>query len=130
MITKSQPPKTTKRRLPSYMTLTDIFNKNSILKRYYFKTLIVIGLVWTAFDYSRFLTLNLTEETAQYPFADAGQSLFIVRLVLGILAYSAMAYMLIFPLKDKLRKYPLWLNFLLKTLVLCVATALFAIISF
>lgn len=121
---------TRKRRLPTFMTLTDIFNKNSILRRYYFKTLIVIGIVWTAFDYSRFLTLTLTEKTEQYPFVQSEQSIYILRFVLGLIAYSAMAYMLIFPLKDKLRKYPLWLNFLLKTLILCVATALYAIIAF
>jgi hypothetical protein len=41
-----------------------------------------------------------------------------------------MAYMLIFPLKNRLRKYPLWLNFLTKTIVLCLASALLAIVSF
>jgi adenylate cyclase len=41
-----------------------------------------------------------------------------------------MAYMLIFPLRDKLRKYPLWLNFVLKTIILCLAAALYAIIIF
>ncbi|MBC7875352.1 MAG: adenylate/guanylate cyclase domain-containing protein [Ferruginibacter sp.] len=112
------------------MTLTDIFNKNSILKRYYFKTLIVIGIVWTCFDYSRFLTLTMTEKSEQYPFTQSEQSIFILRLVLGLIAYCSMAYMLIFPLKDRLRKYPLWLNFILKTFILCLATALYAIIAF
>jgi adenylate cyclase len=119
-----------KLRLPSYMTLTDIFKKNSILKRYYFKTLLVIGIVWTFFDYSRFLTLSLTEKIEQYPFTQSDQAVFILRLVLGLIAYSAMAYLLIFPLKNKLRKYPLWLNFVIKTLILCLATALYAIINF
>ncbi len=119
-----------KKRSPRFMTLTDIFSKNSILKRYYFKILIVIGIVWTAFDYTRFLTLAFLEKSEQYPFTQTSQSIFWLRLILGLIAYSAMAYMLIFPLKDKLRKYPLWLNFLLKTLMLCVATALYAIINF
>jgi adenylate cyclase len=114
----------------AFMTLTDIFSNNSILKRYYVKTLIVIGIVWTAFDYSRFLTLSFTEKSEEYPFAQSEQSIFILQLVLGLIAYSAMAYMLIFPLKDRLRRYPLWLNFLLKTLILCLVTALFAIITF
>src|SRR5687767_2679622 len=115
MKNKSDQPGTRKKRKAVYMTLTDIFNKNSILKRYYVKTLIVIGILWTCIDYTRFLTLSVTEETAQYPFVEAPQSIFIIRLVLGLIAYGLMAYMLIFPLKDKLRKYPLWLNFVLKT---------------
>jgi adenylate cyclase len=119
-----------KRRLPRFMTLTDIFSKNSVLKRYYFKTLIVIGIVWTCFDYSRFLTLAFIEESEEYPFTQTEQSIFWLRLILGLIAYSAMAYMLIFPLKNRLRKYPLWLNFIIKTLVLCLATALYAIINF
>ena len=112
------------------MTLTDIFSKNSILKRYYFKTLIVIGIVWTFFDYTGFLTLSLIEKSEQYPFTQTEQSIFWLRMILGLVAYSAMAYMLIFPLKNKLRKYPLWLNFLIKTLVLCIATAVYAILNF
>jgi adenylate cyclase len=119
-----------KRSVPAFMTLTDIFSKNSILKRYYFKTLIVIGAVWTAFDYTRFFTLSLTEKSAEYPFTQSDQSIFILRLIIGLIAYSAMAYMLIFPLRDKLRKYPLWLNFVLKTIILCIAAALYAVISF
>jgi adenylate cyclase len=119
-----------KRRIPAFMTLTDIFSKNSILKRYYFKTVLVIGIVWTCFDYTRFLTLSFTEKTTEYPFAQTEQSIFILRLVLGIIAYSAMAYLLIFPIRDKLRKYPLWLNFVLKTIILCLAGALYEIISF
>lgn len=115
---------------PNFMTLTDIFSKNSILKRYYFKTLAVIGIIWTFFDYSRFLTLSFTEKTEQYPYTEPGQSLFVLRLVLGLIAYSAMAYMLIFPLKNRFRKYPLWLSFIFKTLILCFLTALFAIVNF
>jgi adenylate cyclase len=119
-----------KRKLRGFMTLTDIFSNNSILKRYYFKTLIIVGIVWTCFDYSRFLTLSYTEKSEQFPFAQSEQSIFILQLILGLIAYSSMAYILIFPLKDKLRKYPLWLNFLLKTLILCLATALYAVITF
>ena len=121
---------TGKARKRSFMTLTDIFSKNSILKRYYFKTIIVIGIVWTCFDYTRFLTLAFTEKTEEYPFAQTEQSIFFLRLILGLIAYCAMAYLLIFPLRDKLRKYPLWLNFLLKTIILCAAAALYAVISF
>jgi hypothetical protein len=61
-----------KRRIPAFMTLTDIFSKNSILKRYYFKTVLVIGIVWTCFDYTRFLTLSFTEKTTEYPKACPG----------------------------------------------------------
>ncbi|HUR67000.1 MAG TPA: adenylate/guanylate cyclase domain-containing protein [Chitinophagaceae bacterium] len=130
MISKSSLLFNRKLRLPTYMTLTDIFKKNSILKRYYFKTLLVIGIIWTFFDYSRFLTLRLTEKSEQYPFTQSDQGIFILRLILGLIAYSAMAYMLIFPLKNLLRKYPLWLNFFFKTVILCVATALYAILFF
>lgn len=127
---KSIPVKVPKLRTERFMTLTDIFNKNSILKRYYFKTLLVIGMVWTGFDFSRFLTMSLTEKSEQYPFAIEAPGLSVIRLIIGLLAYSSLAYLLIFPLKDKLRKYPLWLNFLIKTAVLCVGTALIAIITF
>ena len=112
------------------MTLTDIFSNNSILKRYYVKTLIVIGVVWTFFDYSRFLALSFTEKSGEYPFTQSERGMFIVRIVVGLIAYSAMAYLLIFPLKDKFRKHPLWLSFLLKTLVLSLLTALYALLSF
>jgi hypothetical protein len=112
------------------MTLSEIFNKNSILKRYYFKTLIVIGFFWTLFDYSRFLTLSLFQEPENYPFAKTSQSIFILTFIIGLIAYSTLAYWLIFPLKTRLRKYPLWLNFVLKTLILCIGTALYAIINF
>ena len=112
------------------MTLTDIFSNNSILKRYYFKTLFVIGIVWTCFDYSRFLTLSFTEATGEYPFTQSAEYMSVIRIVLGLIAYSAMAYLLIFPLKNKFRKHPLWLSFLLKTLVLCLLTAAYAIINF
>src|SRR5687767_6476722 len=128
--TKSDQVKSAKKRRALYMTLTDIFNKNSILKRYYVKTLIVIGIIWTCIDFTRFLTLSITEETKEYPFAESEQSMFILRLILGLIAYCTMAYMLIFPLKDKLRKYPLWLNFVLKTLILCFLTAIFAVVTF
>lgn len=119
-----------KRRAPKFMTLTDIFSNNSILKRYYFKTLIVIGIIWTCFDYFGFLRLSFTEVSDQYPFSDSEQSIFILRIILGLIAYCYMAYLLIFPLKDKLRKAPLWLNFFLKTLILCIITALYAVINF
>ena len=112
------------------MTLSELFNKNSILKRYYFKTLIVIGFFWTLFDYSRFLTLSLIEEPENFPFAETSQSIFILTFIIGVIAYSTLAYLLIFPLKTRLRKYPLWLNFVLKTLILCVGTAVYAIINF
>ena len=119
-----------KKRSGRYMTLTDIFNKNSILKRYYFKTLIVIGLIWTFFDFSRFLTMSFTENQAQYPFAEYAPGLSVVRFILSLIGYSALAYTLIFPLKDKLRKYPLWLNFLIKTIILCIGSAVIAIVTF
>ena len=112
------------------MTLSEIFNKNSILKRYYFKTLIVIGFFWTLFDYSRFLALSLIEEPENYPFAKTSQGIFVLMFIIGLVAYSTLAYWLIFPLKTRLRKYPLWLNFVLKTLILCVGTAVYAIINF
>ena len=112
------------------MTLSDLFNKNSILKRYYFKTLIVIGFFWTLFDYSRFLALSLIEEAENYPFAKTSQSIFILMFIIGLVAYSALAYLLIFPLKTRLRKYPLWLNFVVKTVILCIGTAVYAIINF
>jgi adenylate cyclase len=41
-----------------------------------------------------------------------------------------MAYLLIFPLKNKFRKYPIWLGFILKTLILCLLTGVYAIINF
>jgi adenylate cyclase len=119
-----------KRSKPKFMTLTDIFSKNSILKRYYFKTLIVIGIVWTFFDYSKFLALSFTEKTDEYPFTQSEQGMQVVRIILGLLAFSAMAYLLIFPLKNKFRKYPLWLSFLLKTVVLSLLTAVYAILNF
>lgn len=112
------------------MTLTDIFSNNSILKRYYFKTLIVIGIAWTFFDYSRFLTLSFTGKTGEYPFTQSEHGLFLLRLIIGLLAYTGMAYLLIFPLKNKYRKYPIWLGFVLKTLVLCLLTGVYAIINF
>jgi hypothetical protein len=62
-----------KRSRQRFMTLTDIFSNNSILKRYYFKTLIVIGIAWTFFDYSRFLTLSFTGKTGEYPFTQSEQ---------------------------------------------------------
>ena len=65
------------------MTLSEIFNENSILKRYYFKTLIVIGFIWTLFDYSRFLALSLIEEGETYPFAETSQGVFILMFVIG-----------------------------------------------
>jgi adenylate cyclase len=119
-----------KRKKPNFMTLTDIFSSNSILKRYYFKTLIVIGIVWTCFDYTRFLALSFTEKTGEYPFTQSEQGMDAIRIILALLAYCAMAYLLIFPLKNKFRKYPLWLSFLLKTFVLSVLTAVFAILNF
>jgi adenylate cyclase len=119
-----------KRSKPNFMTLTDIFSNNSILRRYYFKTLIVIGIVWTCFDYSRFLALSFTEKTGEYPFTQSEKGMFIVRIVVGLLAYSAMAYLLIFPLKNRYRKYPLWLSFIFKTLILCLLTAIYSILNF
>lgn len=92
--------------------------------------LAVIGIVWTCFDYSGFLTLSFTEKSEQYPFTQSEQGMFILRLILGLVAYSFLAYLLIFPLKNKLRKYPLWLNFIIKTLILCLLTAVYAIINF
>ena len=53
-----------------------------------------------------------------------------LHIILALFAYSAMAYLLIFPLKNKFRKHPLWLGFLLKTLVLCLLTGAFAILNF
>ena len=127
---KDKPAIPKKRTKPNFMTLTDIFSKNSILKRYYFKTLLVVGIIWTFFDYSRFLTLSFTEKTEEYPFTQSEEGMFAIRIILALLAYSAMAYLLIFPLKNKFRKYPLWLSFLLKTLVLSLLTGVFAILNY
>jgi adenylate cyclase len=127
-IAREKPPK--KRNRQKFMTLTDIFSNNSILKRYYFKTLIVIGILWTLFDYSRFLTLSFTGKNGEYPFTESENGLSLVRMLLGLIAYSGMAYLLIFPLKNKYRKYPLWLSFILKTLILCLLTGIYAILNF
>jgi adenylate cyclase len=113
-----------------FMTLTDIFSKNSVLKRYYFKTLLVIGIVWTCFDYTGFLTLSFTEKTAAYPFTESERGMAAIRIIFALLAYSGMAYLLTFPLKNKLRKHPLWLGFVLKTFVLCILTAIFSVLNF
>lgn len=127
---KEQPPIPKKRSRLNFMTLTDIFSNNSILRRYYVKTLIVIGIVWTFFDYSRYLALSLTENPGEYPFLQSAPGMSAIRIILGLIAYSAMAWMLIFPLKNKFRKHPLWLSFILKTLVLCLLTGLYAILNF
>jgi adenylate cyclase len=127
---KTTPPPAVKRKAPSFMTLTDIFRNNSILKRYYLKTLAVIGIVWACFDYFRFLSLSYTETTGQYPFSHDGHNISLLRIIMGLVAYTALAYILIFPLKDRLRKYPLWINFIFKTLILSALTALYAIINF
>jgi hypothetical protein len=77
IVNKPEQAKSAKKRAAIYMTLTDIFKKNSILKRYYVKTLLVIGIIWTCIDYTRFLTLSLTEVSEQYPFAQAEKSMFL-----------------------------------------------------
>jgi adenylate cyclase len=125
-----KPPPSKKRSKLNFMTLTDIFSNNSILRRYYVKTLVVIGIVWTFFDYSRYLALSITENAGEYPFTQSEQGMSAIRIIVGLLAYSYMAYLLIFPMKNKFRKYPLWLSFILKTLILCSLTAAYAILNF
>lgn len=112
------------------MTLTDFFKNNLILKRYYIKLLLIIAIIWAVYDYSRFISLTYSEALTDYPYSEISQPISTIKIIISLIGHGFMAYLLIFPLKNKLRKYPVWINFIVKTLVLCICTALLALFYF
>lgn len=87
------------------------------LSRYRIKTILVIAVFWTLID---FLLLMLTDIThLPNPMRSV-----VAREVLVFLMSFILGYLFVFTLKSIFRKFPLWINFLLKTLVILLAALL------
>ncbi len=117
------------------MTFIQFLKNNKYVLRIYIRRAIIIASVWIFFDYSSFSVLSISEDIADYPFADGTTAVNILRLSIAFIGYFLMAYYLVFPLNVKLRKMPLWLSFVLKSLILSVliwvlATFMFFVIYF
>jgi adenylate cyclase len=90
-----------------------IFNhtyiKVSNINKLRLKSILYIAIFWTLTDFITVLLRDQTENTAK--------SLWLRELTIFFVSII-MAYLFIFKLKRILRSYPLWLNFLLKSLIL------------
>ncbi len=87
------------------------------LSRYRIKTILVIAVFWTLID---FLLLVLTD-ISHLP--NPMRSI-IAREALVFLMSFILGYLFVFTLKTIFRRFPLWINFLLKTLVILFAALL------
>ncbi len=99
-----------------------------MLVRYYIRVALTIGVVWTLFDYTTFLSVVATEDATDHPFSNATEPMKWSRLLISLVGHFFLGYLLVFPLKVKLRQFPLWLSFLVKTIILAVFSAI--IVSF
>ncbi len=93
------------------------------LRGYYFRQAIIIAVVWTLLDFSRFFTLLYTEDAAHYPYVEhvtgIGRARFLTTLVFSFI----MGWLLLFPLKERYRHRPLWLGMLIKSLLITLISA-------
>lgn len=81
------------------------------VRKYRFRTILFIAFFWTGIDL--LVTLITRHDPRQYEFS----SLFIRELLVFIMTLI-MGYLFIFTLKSTLRNGSLWLNFLIKTVIL------------
>lgn len=114
----------------SDMRVSEFFKSNILLKRYYARLIVVIAITWTVYDYFRFVGLAFSEDKQDYPFLEINAGMSITRIVLALIAHILMAFALIFPIKEKFRHIPIWINFILKSLMLCLCSILFSIFFF
>ena len=112
------------------MTLSGFFKNNRIIVRYYIRTALIVGIIWTIFDYTSFLSIAYSEDVSDYPFPQASDFVLWTRVIVSFIGYFILGYLLIFPLKVKLRNVPLWLVFIIKTIVLSFLSAVLVSIVF
>lgn len=103
-----------------------IGNKLSAIKKYRYKWVFFIALIWTTID------VLLWIRYMQMPFGSKYDSSFqiltptaiILRIVIEFYMSLVMGYLLVFRLKQMFRNYPLWANLILKTAILLLASIL------
>jgi adenylate cyclase len=97
--------------------MTRPIEKNSFLSgvgRYRFKTIVSIAIFWTIIDLVMMLLSDIVHRE------DAMKSI-VMREVLVLLMSFVMGYLFIYGFKKVLQQYPLWVNFLSKSILLLLA---------
>lgn len=104
--------------------IRDIRGRFSVLTRYRYKWVLIIAVCWTILDvvsWVRFMHKPYDERTdTVYQFLTPGAV--VLRAFIDILSSLYMASLLVFRLKRLFRDYPLLVTFLLKTLILIIAS--------
>lgn len=96
----------------------------SISKRYHYRWVLTVAMVWTLLDFIRFSIFAVVEERVAYPYLVVNAWLFVLRFLLIFPTSYIMGWLIVFKLKKLFRRFPLWTGMLLKTLILCSITFL------
>ncbi len=96
------------------------FFKISHVNRFKILSVLYISIFWTIIDFLIALVRNQDSDTATKNLWVRELLIFLISLVMG--------YLFIYKLKKILRTYPLWLNFLLKSLILLASALLLTFI--
>ena len=89
----------------------------NFINRYRFILILYISLFWTAIDL--YVVITRTEPT-YYSFASA----IALRSLLVFIMSLGMGYLLVFQLRQRFRKYPLWASFSFRAIIMLVAAYL------
>lgn len=105
---------------------SDIKTRSGAINKYRIKLVLVIASLWTIIDTAVFLFKFYRDRVDQAtdPFDMHSTTVLILRLVLIFFICLAMAYLLIYQLKNLVRNLPLWLGLLIKIIILVTAAFL------
>lgn len=92
--------------------MSNAFPKLSMLKKYRYRLVLFIALLWTSIDFAVVFIFNtLPKEGMQ----------FLLREAIVLIMSAVMGYLLVFVLRKLFRRYQLWVGLLLKSLSLIAA---------
>lgn len=92
--------------------MSNAFPKLSMLKKYRYRLVLFIAVLWTSIDFAVVFIFNtLPKEGMQ----------FVLREVIVFIMSAVMGYLLVFVLRKLFRRYQLWVGLLLKSLSLIAA---------
>lgn len=92
--------------------MSSAFSRLSMLKKYRYRLVLFIAVLWTSIDFAVVFIFNtLPKEGMQ----------FILREVIVFIMSAVMGYLLVFVLRKLFRRYQLWVGLLLKSLSLIAA---------
>lgn len=100
------------------------------LRGYYFRQAVIIAIVWTLLDFSRFFAMLYTEDASHYPYVEHVTGIGRTRFLTTLAFSFVMGWLLLFPLRERYRHRPLWLGMLMKSLAIVLISAVMMLVQF